>query len=135
VHGKDLRAFKAVLMPIAQTIPAIADGQEREKNLKNKAAEGFQKWTKYKKALPRFAVDSLLDASDLKFPDLATAILAGGTGLALASGTEVAIGLLGCKGFQMFLRFREQTSSPYNYLSRIEDAEAALLFPPMAKAN
>lgn len=134
-NGKDLRAFKTALMPIAESIPGIVDEHEREEKLKHKAVEVIEEWTKYKKSLPKFAFDALLDVSEIKFPDIASAILAGGTGLALASGTGLAIGLLAWKGFQILRKFKEQASGPYSYLSHIQDAGAALVFGTTPKPS
>jgi hypothetical protein len=50
---------------------------EREKRLKQKAAEVIDEWKKYKKSLPRFALDALADTTEIKFPELAAAVLAG----------------------------------------------------------
>jgi hypothetical protein len=131
-NGKDLRAFKAALVPLAETIPDILDAGEREKKLKWKAAEVIEEWRKYKKSLPRFALDALLDSTEVKFPEFAAAIIAGGTGLELGSGSGLAIGLLTWKGLGIWRKFKEHTSSPYSYLTRIQRAGAALVLAPPA---
>src|SRR5262249_44343854 len=125
-NGKDLRHFKTALMPLAETIPDILDSREREKRLKDGAAEVIEEWRKYKRSLPKFALDAIAESTEVKYPEFAGAIVAGGTGLALASGVGLAIGLLVWKGVGIWRKFKERTSNPYNYLTRIEKAGAAL---------
>lgn len=126
--GKDLRAFKAALVPIAETIPEILDPVERNKRLKEKANEVIGQWKKYKKSLPKFALDALMESSEMKFPELAAGLFAAGTGLALASGAGLGIGILAWKGLGIWKKFKEQSSSPFSYLTQIEKKGATLTF-------
>lgn len=75
-NGQDLRAFKTKILPIAESIPEIQNEDEREKKLRAKTAEVIEEWKKYKKSMPRFALDALVDSTEIKFPEFATAILA-----------------------------------------------------------
>jgi hypothetical protein len=128
--GKDLRQFKTALVPFAETIPDIANPEERRKRLIQGAALIINEWTKYKKSLPRFAIDALVDSYEIKFPELAAGVMMGGAGWHLASGAGLAIGLLTWKGLGIWRKFKERTSNPYNYLSRIEKKGAALVVGP-----
>lgn len=129
--GKDLRSFKAEISQIAETLPEIVDVEEKRKRLREKAAEVIDKWKKYKQSLPKFALDAIIDTTDIKFPDFAAAIIAGGTGLALASGGGLAIGILVWKGAMVFRKYRKEASSPLNYLTKIEKAGASIVFPAL----
>lgn len=129
-EGQDLRKFKDTLIPIASSIPEIHDPKEREKRLKEKAKEVIDSWEKYKKSLPRFALDALVSSANIKSPELVTSIVAGATsGIMLASGIGLAIGLLAYSGFGIWRVYKDKTSSPYQYLSRIEKAGASLVLP------
>lgn len=132
--GKDLRAFKNALVPIAESIPEILDKTEREKKLKQKAEEVIQQWSSYRKSLPRFAVDALVESTEVKIPDVAAGVIAGATtGLALASGVGLAIGLLTWQGLRIWRKFKESTAAnPYRFLSRVEKAGATLALSPPA---
>jgi hypothetical protein len=127
--GKDLRAFKSALVPIAQSLPDIADPEERERRLREKAQEVMEEWGKYRKSLPRFAIDALVDATELKMPDIATALLAGATGVALVSGWGLAIGLLTWKAVGVYRKFKERESDPLRFLSSVQRAGATLVIP------
>jgi hypothetical protein len=115
--GKDLRSFKAEISLIAETLPEIVDLEEKKKRLREKGAQVIEKWKKYKKSLPKFALDAIMDTTDIKFPEFAAAIIAGGTGLALASGGGLAIGILAWKGAMVFRKYRKEASSRLNYLT------------------
>jgi hypothetical protein len=126
--GKDLRAFKTALMPIAESIPEIHNHAERQKRLEEKAADVIDVWKNYKKSLPGFFLEALVDTSEVKFPDLAAVTLAGGTAFALASGTGLAISLLTWKGLGIWRKYKKHRDNPYSYLSKIEKAGASLIF-------
>ena len=132
-NGKDLRAFKTALVPIAESIPEILDRSEREKKLKEKAVEVIDEWRKYKKSLSKFALEALLETSEVKFPEFAAAVLAGGTGLALASGAGLAIGLLTWKGLGIWRKYKDHRDNPFSYLSKIEKTGATLVFATPGK--
>jgi hypothetical protein len=60
-EGKDLRRFKDAIVPIAQRIPDIRDPEKRKNRIKEASEEVIEEWRKYKKSLPRFALDALMD--------------------------------------------------------------------------
>jgi hypothetical protein len=127
-NGLDLRAFKTALIPIAESLPEIHDPVERERRLKDKTAEVMGEWKKYRKSLPKFALDALVESTEVKYSDLAAGIMLGGTGMAFASGFGLAVGLLAWKGLGIWRKYKEHTASPYSYLSKIERAGATLVF-------
>lgn len=127
--GKDLRRFKNALIPIALSLPPIQDLNVRDKRLRDAAAEVVDEWRKYKKSLPRFALDALVDATEVKFPEIASSMLAGATGTRLGVGAGFAIGLVTYSGVKIWRRYKERSSSPYQYLSRIEKSGATLTLP------
>jgi hypothetical protein len=59
---------------------------------REKAAEVVEAWRRYKKSLPRFASDALTDATEIKFSEIASGTMAGGTGFALASSVDLPLG-------------------------------------------
>lgn len=128
--GNDLRRFKDKLMPIAARMPGIQDPAAREKRLREMTKEVVAEWQRYKRSLPRFAADAILDASKLNFPGITGAVIAGG---ASAYYVHVAfglgIGLLAYSGIKVYRQYREQLNSPFQYLSRIEAAGATLVLP------
>jgi len=131
--GKDLRRFKSEILKIAAAIPDISDAAEREKRLALAAQEVTSEWEKYRRSLPRFAVDALLSVATWKPPELLTTALAGATSMAmLSSGTGVVIGLGIFAGFGVWRGYREKTSSPYQYLTQIHRAGALLAPKPVA---
>jgi hypothetical protein len=75
--GQDLRRFRQAIVPIAESIPDIPDVQERRKRLVAAAKDINKEWQKYKKSLPRFAMDAILDITEAKFttPDIAREFL------------------------------------------------------------
>ena len=73
--GKDLRRFKDAILPIAQRIPDIADLAERKRRLQESASEIISEWKKYKKSLPRFALEAIFTATEAKLPTGASAAL------------------------------------------------------------
>jgi hypothetical protein len=61
--GKDLRAFKQALIPLAMSIPEISDPNERQKRFRAGAEEVVSMWNGYRKSLPRFALDAIVEAT------------------------------------------------------------------------
>jgi hypothetical protein len=118
-----LRRFKNALIPIVASLPPISDVAERRKRLEAAAKDVVQEWEKYKKSLPKFALDALIETSELNWPEIAA------TGL-LASqhtwwiGAGLGVGLLTHKGVKVFRDYREHTNGPYRYLSKIAKASA-----------
>ncbi|MGM9489322.1 TMF family protein [Ideonella sp. YS5] len=126
-EGKDLRRFKTELLKIAATIPDIANPDEREKRLIQAAKEVESEWEKYKGSLPRFAVDALLSTAAWKAPDLLTSALDGATSATvLTAGTGILVGLGVYAGFAAWRGYKDKSSSPYQYLTQIQRAGAAV---------
>jgi len=124
--GKDLRKFKNQLLTITQSIPDIRDPVEREKRLKNAANEVIAQWEDYRRSLPRFAVDSLLSAAGWKPPELVASMVGATSTLVLGSGVGLLIGLGVYAGLGVWRGYREKSSSPYQFLNKIEAAGASL---------
>jgi hypothetical protein len=133
--GKDLRAFKNALVPIAASIPSIGNPAERKRRLKEAAKEVLEEWRKYRKSLPRFALDALLDVSQLKYPEWASVAggAAAGSLLHLGAAAGLAIGVVSYSGLKIWRKYRESISSPYQYLTRIAKAQSSLTFPPWTR--
>jgi len=125
--GQDIRRFKSEILKIASTIPDISDAGERDKRLKQAAGEVVSQWEKYRRSLPRFAMDALVQSTKWKPPEIVTVLLAGATSsFVLASGAGVLIGLGIYAGFSIWRGYKEKTSSPYQYLTQIQSAGAAV---------
>jgi hypothetical protein len=144
--GKDLRRFKNAIMPIAARIPTIKNPAEREKRLKEAAHEIVEEWQKYRRSLPRFAADAIFDASELKWADIAQFLGGSGGTAALAHyglatsgvasfGSGLGITLLSYAGLRVWRKYKDNSSNPYQYLSRIRKMEAksqtTLVLPPI----
>jgi hypothetical protein len=121
--GNDLRRFKNALTPIAASIPMIKDPAEREKRLREAAAEVASEWKKYKKRLPMFALEALADTTELKWPEFASLALGQGTALAVGAGAGLSVALLSFAGVRVWRAYKKKASSPYSYLSKIANAE------------
>lgn len=144
--GKDLRRFKNAILPIAAEIPPIRDAGEREKRLRDAAKQVADEWAKYRKSLPRFAADAILDASELKWPEIAQFLGGGGgaahlahlglaTGGLASAGLGLGIALLSFGGIKVWRKYKENSASPYQYLTRIWRAATSnqqiLVMPPI----
>jgi hypothetical protein len=132
--GKGLRNFKDALIPIAASIPPIRDAKEREKRLKDAAGEVLEEWGKYKKSLPKFALDAIFDSAEIKWPDLAnTFALGAGTTWGIGAGFGLGITLVSYAGLKIWRRYQDHITSPYGYLNRISKVSSksqSLLFLP-----
>jgi hypothetical protein len=122
--GKDLRRFKDALIPIAARIPPIRDAEERKRRLKDVAGEVAMEWEKYKKSLPKFALEALLDLTDIKWPEVASSLAAGGSIAGFSAGAGLGIGVVSYAGVKIWRKYKEHTSSPYNYLTKIATLQA-----------
>src|SRR5216684_1609008 len=122
--GKDLRRFKNELMPLAASIPEIKDPKERDKRLKAAANEVVGTWKKYKKSLPRFALEALVGASEIKWPEVASSLIFTGSAFKIGGGAGLGLFLVSYAGLKIFRKYRENVSSPYAYLNRIAKAQA-----------
>jgi len=131
--GNDLRRFKTALIPIAETIPDILDPVEREKKLKEKSEVVVSEWRKYKKSLPKFAIDALVDVSKIKAPEIVSSILLGATtALTLATGVGLAVAFVTYSGYRIIRKYRENTNQPYRFLSNLEKAGMSLATRPIS---
>jgi hypothetical protein len=134
--GKDLRKFKDELIPIAASIPTIKEPKERAQRLKAAADEVSEKWNKYRKSLPRFALEALVDATEVKWPDVANSLILGGSSaVMIGSGIGLGIFLVSYSGVKIWRKYKEVSSSPYAYLNRIAKAQGEsgsfLSLPPL----
>jgi len=129
--GCDLRRFKNALVPLAEAIPKMTNEGERDKRLKEAANETISEWHKYKRSLPRFALDAITEAAtNIKVPDLSTSILSSGVTykeLGLASG--IAVFLMTYAGLGIWRKYRMNVASPYQFLNRIHKAHLSLALP------
>lgn len=122
--GKDLRRFKNELIPLASTLRAIKDSREREQRMKAAANEVVENWKKYKKSLPKFALDALVDAGEVKVSDVALNLILGGGAWHAAGGAGLAIFLVSYAGLRIWRKYKKESSSPYAYLNRISKEQA-----------
>ena len=129
-EGKDLRRFKQALVPFAQQLPDIPNVEDRQERFEEKALEVVDSWQEYKKSLPRFALDALIDTTDIQMPAIASSLLGGATALGLTLGTGAAIGLMTCSGLKIWRKYQEAKSSPLQYLTQVTAANATLVLPP-----
>lgn len=127
--GKDLRRFKDAILPIAQRIPDIPDLHERRRRLKQSAAEIIDEWKKYKKSLPRFAIEAIFDATEAKLPTAASTALGAATYLPFGVVVGIAVGFTSYAGCRMWQKFQKNINSPYQYLNRVHKAGATLHVP------
>jgi hypothetical protein len=122
--GHDLRRFKNALVPVVAGLPAITVQDERRKRLEAAAADVLKQWKKYKKSLPRFALDALVETAELEWPKIVS------TGGLLAVeqtrwvGAGMGVALLAHKGVKVLGDYREHRNGPYRYLSRIQRVSA-----------
>lgn len=94
--------------------------QERERRLREAAKQVLEEWAKYKRSLPRFALEAIVDASEIKFPEIGAAMLGGGTtGVQLGAAAGLSIALLTYAGLTVFRKYRDKAESPYQYLNQI----------------
>jgi hypothetical protein len=129
-NGQDLRRFKDKVAEIAAQIPDIPDEKLRKERLQYAAEQITGEWKSYKKSLPRFALNALVDASEIKIPDLVTSLFVGATTSA-ASGVAIgaAVLLLTHAGYKIFRAFEKDIESPYRYLTRVLESGATLTVP------
>jgi hypothetical protein len=125
--GKDLRRFKQAVAPIAAEIPDIVDATERKMRLEAATDEIRTEWDAYRRSLPRFAAEALLDASDVKMPEILGSMLSGSTSAwHFGVGAGLAITFLSYSAVNISRRYIERRRSPYRYLSRIYEIGATL---------
>lgn len=130
-EGKDLRAFKTALLPIAQSLPDLTDPLERERRLRQKSDEVIDSWMSYRQSLPRFALDALVEVGDMTMPAIVSTVLAaGGAAIAATATAGLSLGVLIWKGRAILHKFRERQSDPMRFLSQLEKAGASLVLQP-----
>jgi hypothetical protein len=130
--GSDLRRFKNELLKITAAIPDIADPHDRERRLQSAAGRVVDEWEKYKKSLPRFALQALADPAGWKPPEALASALAGtASGTLLTAGAGIVVGLAVLAGVGAWRGYREKVSSPYQFLTRIQQAGASLAAQPV----
>jgi hypothetical protein len=128
--GKDLLTFKARISAMASSIPEIADEAQRRKRFEDAAKQIQDEWQKYRKSLPKFALEAILSVADYKTPEIAMSALAGATStVAVSLGGGLIVGLGIFAGVRAWQAYKEKASSPYAFLSRIEKAGAVLATP------
>jgi hypothetical protein len=134
--GNDLRRFKDALIPIAAGIPAIKDAKEREKRLRAAAGEITKQWQNYKRSLPGFALEAIADATEIKWPELASSLIAGGTAWHIGGGAGLGILMVSWAGVKTWKKYQRHALGPYAYLSRIRQlvskTETSLVLPPIS---
>lgn len=129
-EGKDLRRFKERLLPLAATIPSIHSHEEREKRLKLAAEEVIEEWQSYKKTLPRFFIEALIDTQDIKAPELSTGLLGAVSSISGGLAAGIGVFLVTYSGLKIWRKYKENVRNPYQYLSRLEKRGASLALPP-----
>lgn len=125
--GKSLLDFKRALLPIVETIPTIQDQDELERRFHTAAKEVLDQWRRYKKSLPRFALNALIQAANVDTPKVLTTLTAG-LGGNLLVGVEGALtfGIVGFTGVGIVRELRKRANHPFRYLSKIERAGGVL---------
>jgi hypothetical protein len=130
--GKDLRQFKNAVASIAAQIPDIANPELRGMRLKEASEQVVEQWKDYRKGLPRFFADALIDASDIKPPEWSTGFLAGASAHhVFGLGLGIVVGVLTYSGIKVLRTYRAHQNSPYRYLTRIYTEGATLKTPTL----
>jgi hypothetical protein len=125
--GKDLRAFKDALIPLARSIPAISDANERKQRFDAAAREVLDMWHAYKKSLPRFALDAIVNTANINTPELLGTAVSGLSGHhVMGIGGGLFFGFFTYAGIGVFREWKERVNSPLKYLTRIHKAGAVL---------
>jgi hypothetical protein len=128
--GKDLKNFKDSLVKDAFSIPPIEDPIERHRRLKEAARGVMDRWLSYKQSLPQFALDCILDTTDVKLPDQIAALVGASSYTELGAGAGLAIGFLGYSGVKVFRKYQENQKSPLQYLTKIQNGGASMVVAP-----
>lgn len=109
---------------------------EREKRLKQAAAEVIAEWEKYKKIIAQVCdIDAICESTEFKWLDVINSFfLGGGTALGLGVGAGLGIALVSYAGVKVWRKYKERTDSPYGYLNKIAALQATnhtlLSLPP-----
>lgn len=127
--GLDLRRFKAKVLEKAKTIPSMADRHKRDTRIRDAARELLDEWEQYRKSLPRFAVEAILDLRNAKWTDFAATGTAGALGSHFGLQAGLGLFLLTYAGLKAYGAYAQRRDSPYRYLSKIYDKGATLNVP------
>jgi hypothetical protein len=131
--GKDLRQFKRAVASIAAQIPDIANPEARWTRLKEASEQVVEEWNAYRKGLPRFLAEALIDATEIKPPEWSAGFLAGASAHhVFGLGLGIVIGVLTYSGTKVLRTYRAHRNSPYRYLTRIYKEGATLKTPTSA---
>jgi hypothetical protein len=121
--GKDLRRFKNELLSVAASIPSIKNVDERQNRLRAASEEVVEKWNEYRKSLPKFALDALVEITEVKWPDVVGKLLLSSSAVLIKGGRGLGILLVTYAGLKVFRKYQESVRSPYAYLNRIAKAQ------------
>ena len=92
-----------------------------------------EEWHKYKKALPQRIADAILETAEIKTPEYVAGMVAGADSPSVAYiGAGLALAIVTFKGRKIWRAFKEGTTGPFSYLSRIETTGATLVAGPAA---
>jgi hypothetical protein len=120
-EGKDLRAFRTAVAQFAASIPKDAQGEERDRRIKEKAGAVLEEWSRYTTGLPKFAKDAVVgpgtDKGAEKLIEAAiTGAVAGAvTGTVIGAIPGIIISVVAVVGVKMF----RSKDAPLKFLSRI----------------
>jgi hypothetical protein len=121
---QDFCRFRALLLEKAAELGNIPDATERCERLRPVAEEIVQAWHDYRRALPKRLAQLLFDASKVKVPDVVATALANVTTTAAAGAAAgFAVCLLTYGGMRVYGDYRQRSTSPYRWLSRITAAQ------------
>jgi hypothetical protein len=130
--GRDLRQFKSALTSIAETIPPMSNQRERQERLEHATELVLAEWRRHKRSLPKVAIETILNATEMKFPDLGAMALTGAvTEVQLGAAAGLSVVLLTYAGLKVWRKYKERAQSPYKYLTRIEQAVTSVTLPPL----
>jgi hypothetical protein len=111
-------------------IPDIANPELGWTRLKEASEQVVEQWNDYRKGLPRFFADALIDAADIKPPEWSAGFLAGASAHhVFGLGLGIVVGVLTYSGTKVLRTYRAHRSSPYRYLTRIYREGATLKTP------
>ncbi|HEX7317760.1 MAG TPA: hypothetical protein VF297_27910 [Pyrinomonadaceae bacterium] len=130
--GNGLQRFKNSLLPIVQGIPRMTDEQALLERYEQEAERVRKEWREYEKSLRWYGLKAIADVSEIKFPEVAAGIAAfAPLGIGAGLAAAVGLGLMVYGGVKVMRERRENVNKPLQYLSRIQDAGATLVLPPM----
>lgn len=132
-NGQDLREFKSALAKWANLMPEMQNPDRRMERLQQYVEEVIEEWERYRRSLPRFAIDALLGVASIAPPTALTYLtdLSQGASVSLiAASAGLAVGYVTLRGLRILQNYhRQRVSSPYRYLSQVHHAGATLIIP------